>query len=116
MLALILIAFGSNAFFDFMPPPPDVEGQGVALLEAMRDGGLMVPIALSHILVGVLLLVPSWRFLGALAQLSMTLGIVAFHVTMMPEGLPPALVLLVLNGIVLADGERLAALRGPTAS
>jgi len=76
----------------------------------MRAGGLMAPIAASHVLIGLLLLIPRTRFAAALLQLPMTLGILAFHVTMLPEGTPIAVVMLALNSVVLAQRTRLRAL------
>jgi hypothetical protein len=80
------------------------------LLEAMRDGGLMAGVAAGHVAVGLLLVIPRTRFAGALLQLPIGIGIVFFHATMLPAGLPFALLLLVLNVGALADGPRLRAL------
>ena len=63
-------------------------------------------------IVGVLLLVPRTRFAGALTQLPLSLGILAFHATLLPEGLAPAVVMVVLNLLVLADAPRVQKLLG----
>ena len=91
-----------------MPEPG--ESAGEQMLQAMRDGGLMVPVAASHVVIGVMLLVARLRFTGALLQFPMSLGIVAFHATMLPAGLAVALVMLALNVGVLADPAKLRAL------
>ena len=91
LLALPLVAFGSNYFLHFMPMPPEDDSAGTALLQAMREDGLMSAIAFSHVVAGVLLLIPRTRFLGALLQLPMTLGILAFHITLLPAGNPMAI-------------------------
>jgi len=110
LLALPLIVFGSNYFLHLMPLPPGDGSPGAQLLEAMRTGGLMAPLAFSHVLVGVLLGVPRTRFVGALLQLPITLGIVAFHATLLPAGLGMGLVLLLLNLGALAEPSRWRAL------
>jgi len=110
LLALPLIVFGAEYFGQFMKMAPKGEQAGIDLLEAMRDGGLMAPVAISHILVGVLLLLPRTRFAAALLQLPISIGMVAFHVTMMPAGIAPAAVILLLNLVVLADSRRFRAL------
>ena len=110
LLALILIVFGANKFLDFIPMQDDDGSAGYALLMKMHEGGLMLPISISHIVIGLLLLLPSLRFTGALLQLPMSLGIVAFHATMMPAGLVLAIPLLVLNLVAVADLSRLTAL------
>ena len=78
-----------------------------------RAGGLMKAIAASHVIVGVGLLIPRLRFASGLLQLPMSLGITAFHATMLPAGLVVALVMLVLNALVLADRSRWQSLLAP---
>ena len=70
----------------------------------------MTWIALSHVAVGLMLLLPSTRFTGGLLQLPISLGIVAFHAEMHPAGLGPGVVMLVLNLVVLLDGHGCKAL------
>ena len=110
LLAIPLVVFGGNYFLELFALPEGDGGKGDQLLQAMRDGGLMSAISLSHVLVGVLLVIPRARFAGALLQLPISLGILAFHVTMLPAGNAVAIVMLALNLIVLADGRRLSAL------
>ena len=111
LLALPLIAFGAG-YLAGQVPVMDAEGPGVEILKSMREGGLMTFISLSHVIVGVLLLVPRTRFAGALTQLPLSLGILAFHATLLPEGLAPAVVMVVLNLLVLADAPRVQKLLG----
>lgn len=110
LLAIPLIVFGSNYFLHLFPLPPGDGSSGAQLIQAMRDGGLMAAIALSHVVAGILLVVPRTRFLGGLLQLPMSLGIVAFHITMLPAGLAVAIPLLLLNLGVIADLARLCSL------
>ena len=112
LLALPLVVFGGNYFLDIFTADPGVVSDGTELLQAMRDGGLMAAIALSHVAVGTLLLVPRTRFLGGLVQLPISIGILSFHVAMLPEGNGMAAVLLVLNLGVIADPPRLRSLVG----
>ena len=102
LLALPLLVFGLNWFLQFFDVPIQGDSEGVRWLAMTREGGLMTWISLSHVLIGAMLLVPRTRFLGALLQLPISLGIVAFHATMLPEGLGPGIFLLVLNLGVLA--------------
>jgi len=117
LLALPLIIFGGNYFVQlFEIPPPPSETSGTNLLQAIRDGGLMMPIAASHVLIGILLLVPRLRFAGAVLQFPVSIGILAFHITMLPEGNAMAAVMLLLNLVVLTDRKRVAALLGTDAT
>ncbi|HKQ67805.1 MAG TPA: hypothetical protein VJT73_00625 [Polyangiaceae bacterium] len=110
MLALPLLIFGSNYFFHIFPLPTGDANEGQRLLQAMRDGGLMTAVAFSHVVAGVMLVVPRTRFAGALLQLPMSLGITAFHVTMLPSGLVMAVPMLLLNLGALVDRVRLEGL------
>jgi len=105
LLALPLIAFGGMNLLGIegFEPPETQSMAGIDLLQAMRDGGLMTWVALSHVIVGVMMLVSRLRLLGALLQLPISLGIVAFHMTMMPEGNGIAIGMLVLNLVVICD-------------
>lgn len=113
LLALPLIVFGANEFLSYFELPEGDGSQGDLLLRSMHDGGLMTWIALSHVVVGVLVLVPRTRFLGALVQLPITLGMLAFHATMLPAGVGMAAVMLVLNVFLLLDAQRLQGLLDP---
>ncbi len=115
LLALPLIVFGGNYFVQVFDLPEAGDSSGEILLQSMRDGGLMTWIALSHVVVGVFLIVPRLRFAGALTQLPISLGILAFHATMLPEGVSLAVVLVVLNLGVLFDPNRMRDLLEPTA-
>ena len=106
LLAIPLVVFGTNAFLGFFELPDGEPSAGADLLRLMRDGGLMAPIALSHVVVGLMLLVPKLRFTAGVLQLPMSIGILAFHWTMLPEGLGPAIGMLVLNLGVLTDERR----------
>lgn len=110
MLAFPLLIFGSNFFFDFLAVPPMEDSIGFDLLQMMRDGGLMTYVALSHIVIGLLLLFPRTRFLSALLQVPISIGIVCFHATMEPAGLVMGVVLFLLNVLVLCDPKRISSL------
>ncbi len=108
LLAVPLAVFGGDHFLGLLPVPELPPSPGAELLVAMREGGLMTPIAVSHLLVALFLLLPTTRFLAGLLQLPMSAGMLAFHFTMMPEGLWLAVVLAALNLIVVADPTRVS--------
>ncbi|MHC4407541.1 MAG: hypothetical protein ACYS0F_00910 [Planctomycetota bacterium] len=114
LLALPLVVFGANYFLHLFSIEAEGEQAGIDLMKSMQDGGLMAAVAASHVLVGALLIIPRTRFAAALLQLPISLGMVAFHVTMMPAGIAPAAVILLLNMVVLADSRRLRALLAKT--
>ena len=63
-------------------------------------------LAVGHLVLGILLLVPRTRFAAGMMQLPITLGIVAFNVTMFPSGIALSIAMLVVNlGVVLAPRD-----------
>ena len=112
LLAIPLLVFGANFFAKVFDLPMDSSGSGGQLLKLMHEGGLMAYIAASHVVVGLMLVNPKTRMIGALLQLPMSIGIAAFHFTMMREGLVVALVMLGLNLVVLLEPPRLRSLGG----
>lgn len=110
LLAIPLIVFGGNYFLEFFALPPGDDSIGSELLQLMRDGGLMSYVALSHVIIGVMLLIPSTRTFGALMQLPISLGMVSFHIAMLPAGTGMATIMLLLNILAGFDQKQLSAL------
>ena len=109
LLAIPLIVFGLNYFLQFIKPPHE-DSVGFDVITKMGEGGLMLYMALSHIIIGVMLLIPKTRFVAGLLQLTLSIGILFFHVTLMPTGIGIAIIMLVLNIIVIADRDKLTSL------
>ena len=110
LLAFPLLLFGGSFFIHPFALPPANGSAGIEMLHLMRNGGLTYAVAGSHFIAGVFLLVPRTRFVAALLQLPMTIGIVSFHAFMWLQGIPVAIVMLLLNLLILAEPARLRAL------
>lgn len=113
LLALPLLGSGVNAVVEFAPLPVGTGHVGEELFALLDSSGLAPWLALGHVVLGVLLLIPRWRFAAGLLQLPVTLGIVVFNLVLFPPGIPLALMMLVLNLGVLADRRRLGLLLMP---
>jgi hypothetical protein len=72
-------------------------------------------LAVGHLLLGILLVVPRTRFAAGVMQLPITIGIVAFNVTMFPRGIPLAIAMLVVNVGVVMQPRDLRRLLAPAA-
>ncbi|MFT4542860.1 MAG: hypothetical protein ACI835_005329 [Planctomycetota bacterium] len=107
LLALPLIGSGGNFIFGFIDPPSGTGFRGEQILDAMRAGGLVQCLAIGHLVLGALLLLPRWRFAAGLLQLPLTCGIFAFNLTLFPPGVALASSMLVLNLFVVSDASRL---------
>lgn len=106
LLAVPLVGSTVNHLFAIVPPPMDDGTDGARMWELIRSGGLMDWLAAGHLVLGILLLVPRTRFAAALVQLPVTIGIVAFNVSMFPQGVPLALGMAAVNAGALADPRR----------
>ena len=106
LLSVPLIGSAVNHAFKWVNPPMSDGSRGAEMWELIRDGGLMDWLAVGHLVLGILLLVPRTRFAAGVMQLPITIGIVAFNVTMFPSGIALALGMLVVNlGVVLAPRD-----------
>jgi len=106
LLSMPLIGSAANHAFQWVKPPMSDGSRGAQMWELIRDGGLMDWLAVGHLLLGILLLVPRTRFAAGVMQLPITVGIVAFNVTMFPRGIALALGMLVVNlGVVLSPRD-----------
>jgi hypothetical protein len=70
-------------------------------------------LAIGHLMLGILLIVPRTRFAAGVVQLPITVGIVAFNVTMFPRGIALAVGMLVVNLGVVLDRRDLRRLLAP---
>ncbi len=99
-LGLILVVFGLNGFFLFIPVPAP-EPAGGAFIEAMIATGYLLPfVKLTEVICGVMIL--SGRFVGLAAVIvaPVVLNIAAYHIFLDSRGIPMGLMLMVLTAIV----------------
>jgi hypothetical protein len=115
LLSVPLIGSAANHAFKWVDPPMGDGSRGAQMWELIRDGGLMDWLAVGHLLLGILLVVPRTRFAAGVMQLPITIGIVAFNVTMYPRGIPLAIAMLVVNVGVVMQPRDLRRLLAPAA-
>ena len=96
-LGLIFVLFGSNAFLHFLPMPPLPQGVTGEYLHAFFASGYVYVIGGVQVLAGLLLLVGRFVPLGLTLLGAIIFNIWAFHLLMAPEGLPPAVVVTILE-------------------
>jgi uncharacterized membrane protein YphA (DoxX/SURF4 family) len=97
LLGLMFVVFGSNAFFKFMGPPPEMHGQAGAFITALMSSGYIYVIAVFQILGGLCLLLGA-RFvpLGLTLLGPVIVNIVLYHVFLDTQGLPMAIIVALL--------------------
>jgi hypothetical protein len=116
LLSVPLIGSAANHVFKWVKPPMSDGSRGAQMWELIRDGGLMDWLAVGHLLLGILLLVPRTRFAAGVIQLPITIGIVAFNATMFPRGVALAIGMLLVNLCVVLQPRDLRRLLAPSAN
>ena len=101
LLALALLVFGTNKFFDFLPHPEGMSADADAYFAALASVKLLNVIAVVEILTGLALLFNKWGALMALILMSVSVNAVLFHAMLDPGNIAAALVVFVLNLLVL---------------
>jgi uncharacterized membrane protein YphA (DoxX/SURF4 family) len=101
LLGLILLVFGANKFFNFIPAPP-MEGAPGEFMGALVESGYMFPlIALTEITAGMLLLINKWKGLALIFAAIISVNIILFHLVLAPASIGLAAVVAILNIILM---------------
>jgi putative oxidoreductase len=97
LLGLIFVVFGSNAFLRFLPMPPLPQGVAGEYLHAFFSSGYVYVIGGFQVIGGLLLLIGRFVPLGLTILAAIIINIWCFHLLMAPEGLPPAILVTILE-------------------
>ncbi|MGB9476691.1 MAG: hypothetical protein WCE87_16630 [Candidatus Udaeobacter sp.] len=97
LLGLIFVFFGSNGLLHFLPMPPLPQGVTGEYLHSFFASGYVYVISGFQVIGGLLLLIGRFVPLGLTILAAIIVNIWAFHLLMAPEGLPPAIVVAVLE-------------------
>jgi putative oxidoreductase len=97
LLGLIFLIFGSNAFLRFLPMPPLPQGVTGEYLHAFFASGYVYVIGGFQVFGGLLLLIGRFVPLGLTILAAIIVNIWSFHLLMAPAGLPPAVVVTILE-------------------
>ena len=98
-LGLMLLAFGLNKFFWFMPDFEFGENLGAAnLFQAFTDSGYMWPLVGGlEVVVGILFIIKKAFPAAILALLPISVNVVLFHAVLDPPNIGPAILVAALN-------------------
>ncbi|RDY61980.1 DoxX family membrane protein [Flagellimonas nanhaiensis] len=96
LLGLFVLIFGLNKFFHFIPMGEMPENV-MSYFGAMSSTHTMTLVALVEIVAGLALIFNKYGALLAVILMSVSVNAVLFHATLAPEGIGPALGLLILN-------------------
>jgi len=97
LLGLIFVVFGSNVFLHFLPMPPPPPGLAGEYFHALFASGYIHAIGGLQVIGGLLLLIGRFVPLGLTILGAIIVNIWLFHLLMAPEGLPPAIIVTLLE-------------------
>ena len=97
VLGLVFVVFGSNAFLHFLPMPPLPGGVTGEYLHSFFASGYAYVIGGLQVLGGLLLLIGRFVPLGLTILGAIIVNIWIFHLLMAPEGLPPGIIVTLLE-------------------
>jgi uncharacterized membrane protein YphA (DoxX/SURF4 family) len=100
LLGLIFLVFGLNGFLQFIPMGPMPTGTAGQFIGALFQSHYVYIVSALQVAGGVLLLVNRYVPLGLVLLGPVIVNIVLFHLLMDPKGLPLAIVLVILWGIL----------------
>jgi putative oxidoreductase len=100
LLGLMFTVFGLNGFLQFIPAPPSIPGDAGVFFSVLMKSHYVYLTAGVQVIAGVLLLANQYVPLALTLLAAMLANILMFHITMMPKGLPFAIVATVLWFIV----------------
>lgn len=101
LFGLLLILFGLNSFFGFLPIP-EKQGFAFEFLKTLHEAKYLFPlIATIMTTAGTLLVINKWVAFGLLIQLPISVNIFAFHLFHDWQGLIPAWILFALNNFLI---------------
>lgn len=106
LFGLMFINAGLNKFFNYMPPPDDLPQRMLDVMAAFNEIGWLMPLVGFIEVVGGILFIPNkTKALGAIIILPIMIGIVLTNFTVVPSGLPIALILFAINLWVLFENR-----------
>ena len=107
LLGLIFLVFGSNTFLNFIPQPPPPPGAAGEFSGLLQSTHYMYAVGAVMVVSAILLLANRFVPLALTLLAPVIVNIICFHALMAPAGLPMALFVAVLWGLV-AYGVRSA--------
>jgi uncharacterized membrane protein YphA (DoxX/SURF4 family) len=97
LLGLVFVIFGSNAFLHFIPMGEMPKGLAGEFVHAFAESGYVYVIGGLQLIAGLLLLIGRFVPLALTILGAIIVNIWIFHLFMAPEGLPPAIIVTILE-------------------
>jgi len=102
LLGLVLVIFGANKFYPFMPAPTEMSEGAANFMGALAESGYMFPlIGAVEVFVGLLLLLKKWVPFALVLLAPVAVNMVLFHLALEPASTAPALVVFIINAVLI---------------
>jgi putative oxidoreductase len=101
LLGLILIVFGANKIYSFIPLPQPPQQAGDFMASLADIGYVLTLVAIFEIIIGFLLICRMWVPFVLLLLVPLSLNILLFHLFLDIPAIGTALLVVVLNGILI---------------
>lgn len=97
LVGLMLVVFGANKFFNFIPMEPATPQLGAFMMALVSAGYIMPMVAVVEILIGVSFLVNRYVALSLVLLAPLSVNFVGINLAFTPEGVAPALFVFIAN-------------------
>lgn len=101
LLGIILLVFGANKFFGFIPFPELPEHANNFMTSLGATGYVLKIVGVLEIVIGALLLMKKWVAFALTLLAPISINILLFHLFLDVNGIGGALLVTVLNGILI---------------
>jgi putative oxidoreductase len=101
LLGLILIVFGANKIYSFIPLPQPPQAAADFMGSLADTGYIVTLVAIFEIIIGLLLIFRLWVPFVLLLLVPLSLNILLFHLFLDVPSIGTALLVVVLNAILL---------------
>lgn len=100
LLGVFVLVFGLNKFLNFIPMEAPT-GDAGAYFGALMSANALTLVAVVEIAAGISLIFNKYGALMSLILMSVSVNAILFHISLAPEGIAGAVVLMVLNIVAL---------------
>jgi putative oxidoreductase len=101
LLGLMLVVFGSNKLFHFIPMEPPTGAAGEFMNSLGATGYIFPVVGVLEIAIGFLLLLKKWVAFALILLAPISINILLFHLFLDIPGLSFALVVVIINSILI---------------
>jgi len=103
LLGLVLVIFGANKFFNFMPAMEMPKPAGDFMGAMMATGYMLKLLGATEVVVGLLLILKKWIGLALVVLAPISVNMIFFHLALAPAGVGPAAIVTIINILLIYD-------------